>query len=60
MLTLVYVAVATIVHAGIAVAGGSLQSLLASSRWRGRLGVVFALVLVAVAVWLAATTHRAW
>lgn len=60
VLTLAYVAVATVVHAGIAVAGGSLQPLLTSSRWRGRLGIAFALVLVAVAVWLAATTHRAW
>jgi threonine/homoserine/homoserine lactone efflux protein len=60
VLTLAYVAVATVVHAGIAVAGGSLQPLLTSSHWRGRLGIAFALVLVAVAVWLAATTHRAW
>ena len=59
-LTLVYVAVATIVHAGIAVAGGSLQPILSSRQWRGRLGIVFAVLLVAVAIWLAATTHRSW
>lgn len=60
VLTLAYVAVATVVHAGIAVAGGGLQPLLTSSRWRGRLGIFFALVLLAVAIWLAATTHRQW
>lgn len=60
VLTLAYVAVATGVHAGISAAGGSFQPLLASSRWRGRLGIGFALVLIAVAVWLAVTTHRNW
>ncbi len=60
VLTLAYVAVAAVIHVGIAVAGGSLQPLLTSSRWRGRLGIFFAIVLVSVAIWLAATTHRQW
>lgn len=59
-LTLVYVAVATTVHAAIVVLGGMLRPLFASPQWRGRLGIVFGLLLVAIAIWLAVTTHRLW
>jgi threonine/homoserine/homoserine lactone efflux protein len=59
-LTLTYAAVATIVHAVIVVLGGALQPLFSSPRWRRRLGIGFGLLLVAVAVWLAFTTHRVW
>ncbi len=58
--TLVYVAVATAVHAAIVFLGGTLQPILASTRWRGRLGMVFGIVLVLIAIWLAVTTLRAW
>jgi threonine/homoserine/homoserine lactone efflux protein len=59
-LTLSYATVATIVHGLIVVLGGTLQPLFTSPDWRRRLGIVFGLLLVAVAVWLAVTTHRVW
>lgn len=59
-LTMAYVVAATVVHAGIVVLAGSLQPLLVSSRWRRRLGIVFAILLVGIAVWLAVTTRRIW
>lgn len=60
VLTLVYVAVATLVHLGIVLLASTLQPLLASDRIRGRAGIVFGLVLLAIAIWLAITTHRTW
>lgn len=60
VLTLVYVAVATLVHLGIVLLASTLQPLLASDRIRGRAGVAFGLVLLAIAIWLAVTTHRSW
>lgn len=60
VLTLTYVAVATLIHGGIVALGGTLQPLLSSDRWRSRLGIVFGLLIVGVAIWLAATTRRVW
>jgi threonine/homoserine/homoserine lactone efflux protein len=60
VLTLAYVAVATAVHGGIAFGAGALQPMLASSRFRRIAGVVAALLLVGVAIWLAVSTHRVW
>lgn len=54
-----YVLIATGVHAAIALAGGQLQPLFATDRARRVLGVVAAVLLVAIAVWVAATTNRA-
>ena len=56
-LTAVYVAVATAVHAGIALAGSLFQPLFASDRARRILGIVAAVLLVGIAVWVA--THLA-
>jgi threonine/homoserine/homoserine lactone efflux protein len=60
ILTLAYVAVATIIHGGIVVLASALQPLLASDRVRQIAGIVFALLLVAIAIWLAVTTQRGW
>lgn len=60
LLTLVYVAVATLVHLGIVLLASTLQPLLASNKVRGRAGIVFSLVLLGIAIWLAITTHRTW
>lgn len=60
VLTLVYVAVATVVHLGIVVLASTLQPLLASERIRSRAGIGFGLVLLGIAIWLAITTHRNW
>jgi len=60
VLSLTYVAVATIVHMGIVLLASMLKPLLASDRVRRVTGIVFALLLVLIAVWLAITTHRAW
>ena len=59
-LAAIYVAVATLIHAGIVVAAGSLQPLIAKPENRRRAGAVFSLLLVAIAVWIAWTTHRNW
>lgn len=58
-LTGIYVVVATAVHAAIALAGGQLQPLFATDRARRVLGTVAAVVLVAIAVWVAVATRRA-
>jgi threonine/homoserine/homoserine lactone efflux protein len=57
-LTGVYVAVATLVHAAIALAGGQLQPLFATDRARRTLGIVAAVLLVGIAVWVAVATRR--
>jgi threonine/homoserine/homoserine lactone efflux protein len=57
-LTGLYVAIATAVHAAIALAGGQLQPLFATDRARRALGIVAAVVLVAIAVWVAVVTRR--
>ena len=60
LLTLVYVAVATLVHLGIVLLASTLQPLLASDKVRSRAGIVFGLVLLGIAIWLAISTHRSW
>lgn len=60
VLTLVYVAVATLVHLGIVLLASTLQPLLASDKIRSRAGVGFGLLLVGIAIWLAITTQRGW
>jgi len=59
LLTGIYVTVATLVHAAIALAGGQLQPLFATDRARRVLGIVAAVLLVAIAVWVALATRRA-
>jgi threonine/homoserine/homoserine lactone efflux protein len=59
-LTLIYVAVATAVHAAIALAAAVFQPLLASSRFRRPMGIIAALLLAGIAVWVALATGRAW
>ncbi|MDC9825032.1 LysE family translocator [Devosia sp. ZB163] len=60
ILTLTYVGVSTIVHLGIVLLASTLQPLLASDRTRRVAGIVFAVLLVFIAIWLAITTHRVW
>lgn len=60
VLTLVYVAVATLVHLGIVLLASTLQPLLASDKIRSRTGVAFGVLLAGIAIWLAVTTHRVW
>lgn len=60
VLTLTYVAVATAVHAVLVLLASTVQPLLASSGLRARLGATFAILLVGIAVWILATTHRVW
>lgn len=57
-LTAIYVAVATAVHAGIALAGSLFQPLFASDRARRVLGIVAAVLLVGIAAWVAFSTRR--
>lgn len=56
-LTLVFVAAATLVHCVIVVGAGTLQPLVAAERARRVMGVVFAVLLVLVAAWLAVATR---
>jgi threonine/homoserine/homoserine lactone efflux protein len=58
-LTGLYVTIATLVHAAIALAGGQLQPLFATDRARRALGIVAAVLLVAIAIWVAVATRRA-
>lgn len=57
-LTAIYVAVATVVHAGIVLAGSLFQPLFASARARRVLGMVAALLLVVIAAWVGLSTRR--
>jgi threonine/homoserine/homoserine lactone efflux protein len=57
-LTATYVAIATLIHAVVVLSADGLKPLVASVRFRGSLGAVFAVVLVAVAIWLAIGTRR--
>lgn len=59
-LTMVYVAVATAIHAGIALAAATLQGPLASPRFRRATGVASAILLVGLAIWLGISTRRVW
>lgn len=57
LLGAVYVTVATVIHAMVVVLAGSLQQVLLGNSGRRRvMGLVFAALLVAVAVWVAVTT----
>jgi len=56
VLTLLYVLVATVVHVALAMGAGGLQGVLAHPDWRRRTGLVAALMLLAVAVWVALKT----
>lgn len=58
MLTGIYVAIATAVHAAIALAGSLLQPVLSTDRARRLLGIVAAVLLVAIAIWVAVTTRH--
>lgn len=58
LLGLVYVSVATLVHTAVVLAAGFAQPLLVGQASRARLGTVFALLLVAVAIWVAVATAR--
>lgn len=57
-LAAVYVLAATLVHAAIVLAAGALQPLFVQPRYRERLGAVFGILLVVVALWLAISTAR--
>lgn len=59
-LVLAYVAVATGVHAAIVLAAGSLQPLMQQRGIRRTAGIVFGLMLVIIAAWLAISTQRSW
>lgn len=54
----VYVSVATLVHAGVVLLAGTVQPLLTIDRRRRQMGTIFALLLLAVALWVALTTAR--
>ncbi len=60
LLTAIYVAIATLIHVGIVLAAASIKPLVVSSTTRERLGLVFAVLLAAIAIWLAFSTQRAW
>lgn len=53
LLGAVYVTVATLVHAGVVLAAGVAQPLLVGTVSRQRLGLVFALLLLGIAAWVA-------
>jgi threonine/homoserine/homoserine lactone efflux protein len=57
ILTAVYVVVAALIHAAVVLSADSVKPLLASPKLRGGLGTVFALLLVAIAIWLAVSTR---
>ena len=58
LLTAVYVLVATLIHAVVVLAADAVRPLIESAKFRDRLGTVFAVLLVVVAVWLAISTRR--
>ncbi len=57
-LTLVYVAIATLVHVAIVLGAGMLSPVLSNPAWRTRLGYIFAALLALVAFWVAVNTAR--
>jgi threonine/homoserine/homoserine lactone efflux protein len=59
LLTGIYVVVATAVHAVIALGGSLMQPLFANSGSRRVLGIVAAVLLVAIALWVAVGTRHA-
>lgn len=58
LLTAIYVAVATLIHAAIVGIAGTMTQFFEQTKWRRRAGLLFAFLLVAVAVWLAVKTAR--
>ena len=54
----VYVLVATLVHAGVVLLAGNLQHVLTTPERRRRVGLVFGLLLLMVACWMAVSTGR--
>jgi threonine/homoserine/homoserine lactone efflux protein len=57
-LSVVYVAVATIIHSGIVTLAGTLQSTIAAPNSRRIVRRLLALALVVIAIWFALTTGR--
>lgn len=55
-LMVIYVSVATAVHLGIVAASGSVSGVLSQSVYRRVIGMVFSVMLVLVAVWVAVNT----
>lgn len=55
-LTWLYVGIATVVHVALAMGAGALTGVLAHPQWRRRVGLGAALMLLAIAVWLAFKT----
>jgi threonine/homoserine/homoserine lactone efflux protein len=58
ILSIVYVAIATLIHATIVLLAGSLQSTIVTANNRRTIRLVFALMLVGIAIWFALTTGR--
>ena len=56
LLSLIYVAVATLIHAAIVALAGSLQSVLVTANNRRSIRRGFAVILVAIALWFALAT----
>lgn len=56
VLTLLYVMVATLVHMALALGAGGLKGALTHPEWRERAGLVAAVLLLAIAVWVAVKT----
>lgn len=56
LLTLLYVMVATLVHGAVATGAGALTGLLQRPKWRVAIGAGSAVLLVAVAIWVAVKT----
>jgi threonine/homoserine/homoserine lactone efflux protein len=57
-LSLIYVAIATLIHATIVLLAGSLQSTIVSANNRSSIRRAFALTLVGIALWFALTSGR--
>lgn len=57
-LTAVYVFAATLIHTALVMIAGTLSPLLTGDKVRKRAGVVFAALLLLVAIWLAVGTQR--
>lgn len=58
VLSLIYVAIATFVHATLVMLAGSLQSTIVTASNRNIIKRAFALILVGIALWFALTTGR--
>jgi threonine/homoserine/homoserine lactone efflux protein len=58
MLSVIYVAIATTIHATIVLLAGSLQSIIVTANNRRSIRRAFALMLVGIAIWFALTTGR--